>query len=146
MISSDSGSVGSERNTMKWVRSDDGALFGVCKGLAQSMDMSVGLVRLLAVLLFLCFGFGVGVYILLAIALPKRSQSEQARKKRLLGVCAYLAKKSDLEVGFVRFVALILLFASFGLTIVAYVIAYMMLPDEESSASRSNPSVPPSTT
>ncbi|HAG91780.1 MAG TPA: hypothetical protein DCL41_07905 [Bdellovibrionales bacterium] len=131
----------------KWVRADDGALFGVCKGLAQSMGISVGLTRLVLVLSVLCFGFGFGLYILLAIALPKKSEMDQAYNKRILGVCSYLAKNNQMDVGLVRFLALVLLFASFGFTFIAYVIAYMMLPeDEKSSASRSNPSVPPSTT
>ncbi len=132
--------------TLKWVRSEKGAIFGVCKGLAESMDFSVGLLRLLLIVAVLFGGFGVGLYILLAIALPRRDRVDRAYKSRILGVCAYIARRSNLEVGLVRFVALILLLASFGLTAVAYIVCYMMLPEEEkSSASRSNPSVPPST-
>lgn len=133
--------------THRWVRAENGAIFGVCKGLGESMDLPVGVIRLLLVISILFAGFGLGLYILLAIALPRRDRLDKAYKARILGVCAYIARRSHIEVGLVRFIALILLFASFGLTVLAYVIAYMLLPEEEkSSDSRSKPSVPPSTT
>lgn len=131
----------------RWLRSENGAIFGVCKGLAETLDISVGAVRLIWVASVLFLGLGLGIYILLALSLPRRDRLYQAYQPKLLGVCAYIAKRSKVEVGLVRLVALILLFASFGVTLLVYIVAYMLLPDgEESSASRSKPSVPPSTT
>lgn len=132
---------------LKWVRSQNGAFFGVCKGLAESLDISVGFLRLLWLVSILFAGFGLGVYFILALSLPRKDRLSEAYKGRILGVCAHFAQKSNIEVGLVRFIALILFFASAGLTLFAYVVAYMMLPEEDqSSASRSKPSVPPSTT
>jgi len=111
------------------------------------MDLPVGMTRVAWVLSLLCFGVGLWPYLLLAMSLPRRDKVEQAYDKRILGVCAALAKKTDIEVGLIRLIALIVLFASFGTTVVVYFIAYLMLPEEgKSSASRSNPSVPPSIT
>lgn len=131
---------------MKWVRAENGAIFGVCKGIAQSMEWPVGWTRLALVAAILFGGVGFGVYILLAIALPRRDRLDKAYNSKILGVCAHIAKKSNMEVGVVRFAALLLLIFSFGLTVLIYVIAYMLLPDAKSSDSRNKPSVPPSTT
>jgi phage shock protein C len=108
----------------KWVRSENGAIFGVCKGLAEGMGLSVGLVRALWILSTLFLGVGFGLYILLALSLPRRDRLYQAYQSKILGVCAYISRRSQVEVGIIRFVALILLFASMGLTFVAYLIGY----------------------
>jgi phage shock protein PspC (stress-responsive transcriptional regulator) len=132
--------------TFKWIRAKDGVLFGVCKGIARALDLPVGLVRLIWILCVLIGGVGLGAYLLLAISLPHEDKVYESLQPRILGVCALLAKRSDLEVGMVRFLALCLLFASLGLTSVIYLISYFVLDDQESVASRSNPSRPPSTT
>lgn len=131
---------------MKWVRAENGAIFGVCKGIAQSMEWSVGWTRLLLVAALLFCGVGFGLYVLLALSLPRRDRLDKAYKSRILGVCAHIARKSNTEVGLVRFAALLLLIFSFGTTTLLYVIAYMLLPEAKSSDSRNKPSVPPSTT
>jgi phage shock protein C len=66
-------------------RARDGMIFGVCKGLARSMDVGVGWVRLLAVLLLVFGGIWIpiGLYILAAIimkpepVLPLESASDR---------------------------------------------------------------------
>lgn len=131
----------------RWVRARDGALFGVCKGIARALDLPVGMVRVLWLVCVLCAGVGLGAYILFAISLPREDKVKDAYQPRLLGVCAKVAKRVDLEVGLVRFLALGLLFASLGITALFYVIGYFVLPDQpEIVDSRSRPSNPPSTT
>ncbi|MCC6487889.1 MAG: PspC domain-containing protein [Candidatus Hydrogenedentes bacterium] len=53
-------------------RSRDGMIAGVCAGIAESMDVSPGLVRLLYVLVSMCSAAfpGVLVYIVLWILMP----------------------------------------------------------------------------
>ena len=127
---------------MKWIRAKDGAIFGVCKGLARTLDIPVGLFRLLWLLSVLFVGVGFGLYLLFAICLPREDKQDKARQGRVLGVCARIARKTDLEVGVVRFVALCLLLLSLGSTLVGYVVLHFVL--DQNSASR--PSTPPATT
>lgn len=132
--------------TFRWTRAKDGILFGVCKGVARALDVPVGALRLIWILGVLFGGIGLGVYLLLAIGLPREDRVYQALQPRLLGVCVQVAKRVDLEIGIVRFLALCLLFASLGLTSIIYVVGYFCLPDQpEDVASRSKPSNPPST-
>lgn len=135
-----------------FVRSENGAICGVCKGLAQKLDVPVGLVRLGFVLSVICFGFGLGVYILLALALPRGDKLQKALEPKVLGVCAFYSKKLDIEVGLVRLLALILLVGFSLLTFIGYFVVYLMIPEDQrprdegkSSVSRNSPSVPPST-
>ncbi len=60
---------------MKWVRAKDGAIFGVCKGLARTLDIPVEIFRLLWLLSILFLGAGIGLYLLLAICLPREEQT-----------------------------------------------------------------------
>lgn len=130
----------------RWVRSQDSALFGVCKGIAKATQTPVGLVRAVWLVCVLFGGIGIGAYILLAISLPREDQVYQSMQPRFLGVCARLAKRMDVEPGVVRFFSICLLFASLGLTAVLYVIGYFVFENQpEAVASRSNPSNPPST-
>jgi phage shock protein C len=133
--------------TLRWVRSKDGMIFGVCKGLARTLNLPLGLLRLIWILCVLFGGLGLGLYLLLACSLPREDKVFQAQQPRLLGVCLKLSQKTDLEVGIVRFLCLCFLFASLGTTAVLYVIGYFVLPDQpDEVASRNNPSNPPSTT
>src|SRR5690242_13915217 len=102
--------------TNRWVRAQDGAIFGVCKGVAKTLNLPVGMVRLVWIACVLLGGVGLGAYILLAISLPREDRVYEASKPRLLGVCAAFAKRADMDIGAVRFVFLLLLLASLGLT------------------------------
>ena len=127
---------------MKWVRAKDGALFGVCKGLARTLEVPVGLFRLLWLFSVLFVGVGFGLYLLFALCLPREDKQAQALKGRVLGVCARIARKTDLEVGIVRFAAVCLLLLSLGSTLVGYVVLHFVLDQN----SESKPSTPPATT
>jgi len=133
---------------MKGVRAQDGALFGVCKGMARALDISVGMTRLLWVLLVLFFGVGIGLYIMLAIALPREDKVLQAIDPMLLGVCSRISRKTDMDVGVVRFITLCLLIPSMGATLVGYVILYFVIdgePVKTVQSSDKSPSTPRST-
>ena len=54
-------------------RSRDGLLFGVCKGIAEYFDFSVGWTRMITVITFLLTGFApIGIiYIILALMMKK---------------------------------------------------------------------------
>lgn len=117
----------------RWVRAKDGALFGVCKGVARAMNLPVGMVRLVWLICVFLGGVGLGVYLLLALTLPREDKMQAALRPRLLGVCAQFSKRVDLEVGLVRFLFVSLLLASLGLGSVLYVIGYLYFSDEPST-------------
>lgn len=131
---------------MKWVRSRDGALFGVCKGIANTLGISVGVFRLLWVFSVLFFGVGIALYLMLAISLPREDKAVQALEPWILGVCSRISLRTNLEVGIVRFLAISLAFLSFGATIVGYLILYFVMDESpRNHNSESKPSTPPAT-
>lgn len=130
---------------MKWVRSSNGAIFGVCKGLAHTLGISVGIVRLLWLFSILFCGVGLALYFMLAISLPREDKAAQALEPWILGVCAKISLRTGLEVGIVRFLAICLSLLSLGATLIGYVVLYFIMDDEPQS-SESNPKTPPATT
>ncbi|MGD1823393.1 MAG: PspC domain-containing protein [Pleomorphochaeta sp.] len=61
-----------KRQRRKLYRSKNGLIFGVCEGLANYTGISVGLIRFLTILTFICSGFApIGIiYLLMAVFLP----------------------------------------------------------------------------
>ena len=45
---------------------------GVCAGLGNELDIDPIIIRMLFVLLFLCFGFGLFIYIILWLVMPSK--------------------------------------------------------------------------
>lgn len=131
---------------MKWVRSKDGMIAGVCKGLAQSLEIPVGLFRALWIASILFFGVGVGFYLLLAISLPREDRLVESLNARFLGVCALISKKTLVEVGVIRFLTICLALLSMGTTVLGYVILYFVLDNSKNHASDNKPATPPATT
>lgn len=115
---------------MKWVRASDGAIFGVCKGLARTLDVPVGLFRLLWLGSVIFLGAGIWLYLMLAISLPREDKAVQALEPWILGVCSRLALRTNLEVGIVRFLAICLAFLSMGATLIGYIVLYFVLDDQ----------------
>lgn len=130
---------------MKWVRASDGAIFGVCKGVARALDIPVGVVRLLWILSVLFLGAGVLFYLMLAISLPREDKTVQALEPWILGVCSKIALRSNLEVGIVRFLTICVALLSMGATVVGYVVLYFVLDDNTQRSSDNKPSTPPAT-
>lgn len=114
----------------KWVRSENGWIAGVCQGLADSFNLPVGVLRACVVLFtFLAFGTGLLVYLILAFCLPEKNSVALSEQKKLLGVCLRLSRAFNLEVGLVRALTVFLALASFGITVVGYVILHFLVPD-----------------
>jgi phage shock protein PspC (stress-responsive transcriptional regulator) len=113
----------------RWIRSKDGAIFGVCKGLARTLDVPVGMLRLLWLASVLFAGFGLGFYMLLSFCLPREDRLAESCEPRLLGVCAKLSRRISVEVGIVRLIVLTSFLASLGMTTILYVIGYFLLED-----------------
>jgi phage shock protein PspC (stress-responsive transcriptional regulator) len=116
--------------TVRFYRSKEGYLAGVCRGLAESFELSPTLVRILWLGAVFFYGFGLGVYIILAISLPRQDQLEKAFNRRLLGVCGRLSRKMKWEVGLVRFTTVLLSLGSLGFAVLAYIVLYFSFEEE----------------
>jgi len=117
-------------DTLKWVRSRDGWIAGVCQGLGERFGVSPLLIRIGWLVSVLAFGTGLLIYILLALSLPLEDEIDQAYESKFLGVCANLAERSGMEVGIVRFLTLLVGLGSLGLTMIAYFVLYLVLDDK----------------
>ncbi len=132
---------------MKWVRARDGALFGVAKGLAQTLGIPVGLFRFLWLVSLLFFGAGLWLYLMLALSLPREDKVQQAMEPWVLGVCTNISRRTEVEVGIIRFLAICLAVISLGATLVGYFILYFVLdkPQTTHQSSDNKPFTPPPT-
>jgi phage shock protein PspC (stress-responsive transcriptional regulator) len=117
----------------RWVRSADGMIAGVSGGLAKALGVEPWIVRLLWVVSVLAFGTGVAIYLVLAFCLPREDRLHEAYQKRYLGVCYRISRKTGHEVGLIRVLAVALALASFGATMVAYLVLYVVLKEDEKS-------------
>lgn len=114
----------------RWVRSSDGVVTGVAKGLAEALELDPGLVRLLWVISVLAFGSGLMAYLVLSVCLPREDQIHEAYHGKLLGVCARIAKRLGVEVGLVRVFWALLAMLTFGLTALAYIALHFLMPEQ----------------
>jgi len=117
---------------MKWVRSPDGMIAGVCEGLGKQLDINPLIIRAAWLVTVLFFGTGLLFYFIMAYALPRSDRLPEAEGKRYLGVCSRIARRSGVDIGLVRALTVILALFSFGATIVGYVIMYFVLPEDDS--------------
>lgn len=115
-------------HTQKWVRAKDGMIGGVCEGLGRSFDINPWVLRAFWLAAVLLFGTGLLFYVILWVSLPVAG--EDPYHKRLLGVCSRIARRTDLDVGLVRALTVLLSLASLGATVVGYVILYFVLEDQ----------------
>lgn len=121
---------GQVRPQVRFYRSKNGFLAGVCRGFAESFDFSPTLVRILWLGAVCFYGLGLGMYVILAIALPRQDELDKAFNRRLLGVCGKLAKKMQWEVGIVRASTIFLALGSFGFAVLAYIVLYFSFEEE----------------
>jgi len=112
---------------MKWTRSNNGILLGVCQGLGESFKIEPWLLRFL--LLFSVFFLGTGflIYICLGISLPIKGKVMEAKETKLLGVCYRIARHSNIEIGLVRFSFLFFTLISGGIVLLFYFILHFVL-------------------
>ena len=132
---------------MKWTRSKDGAIFGVCKGLAKTFEIPVGALRLLWILSVVFLGAGLWLYLIRAVSLPREDKAIEALDPWILGVCSKAAFRTGLEIGIVRFLAICLGIMSLGASIVGYVVLYFVFDDKKNQpSSDKSPTTPPAIT
>ncbi len=132
-------SIGFQNNPQnyRFVRSNEGSLFGVCAGLSQAFGIDLVTMRIIWVIALLWFGCGLLLYLALAITLPRVDQLDHALDSKLLGVCARISTRYAVEVGIVRlgFLALTVISAGFG-GVLFYIILHFVIPKNKASAGR----------
>lgn len=112
-----------------WVRNtSDKVIAGVCSGIARQIDAPTWVIRVLWICAILFFGTGVLLYLAFAIALPRDDDPDHGLRPKILGVCARIGRRGDLEVGLARLIALLLLFVSGGSAALAYIVVALVLP------------------
>jgi phage shock protein C len=131
-------------------RSPNGLFGGVCEGLARRYDMPVGLIRLAWLASVLFFGTGVLLYLVLWWIVPRsdelpvepviwerdelgRPSAPLARTevdRMFLGVCGGLARRWQIDPSLVRLGALSLAVVSLGTSVLAYLIAALVMPTQ----------------
>jgi diaminohydroxyphosphoribosylaminopyrimidine deaminase/5-amino-6-(5-phosphoribosylamino)uracil reductase len=120
-------SSSTSKPTLKFYRSQNGWIFGICEGLGESFDLPPLLIRFFWVLSFFLYGLGLGIYLALAVSLPRKDKIEKAFEKQFLGVCVLLSNKMSLEIGVIRFLTVLLALTTGGFAILAYIILYFSL-------------------
>jgi phage shock protein C len=126
---------GSAAGRRTWVRSQDGLVAGVCSGLARAIGVEPWIIRLLWMIVVFAFGTGILFYFLAMLTLPREDRVMRAERKKIMGVCLRISHASGIEVGLVRLIALSSLVMSFGMTFVAYLVLWFVLPTEQEMAS-----------
>lgn len=121
----------------RWTRASDGALAGVCKGLADALGIEIWIVRVIWLIAVLWFGTGILLYLILTICLPRVDKLDQALDRKLLGVCARIAKRYRIEVGIVRTGFVVMALGTFGVAILGYGLCYFFVPKANEPVSRS---------
>lgn len=121
----------------RWTRASDGALAGVCKGLGDALGIETWILRVIWIVSVLWFGTGILFYLILAICLPRVDKLDHALDRKLLGVCARIAKRYRIEVGLVRTGFVLLALITFGVAILGYGLCYFIVPKADEPASRS---------
>lgn len=120
----------------RWTRASDGALAGVCQGLGVALGIETWILRVIWIISVLWFGTGFLFYLILAICLPRVDKLDQALDRKLLGVCARIAKRYRIEVGLVRTGFILVALLTFGVAILGYGLGYFLIPKVQESKSR----------
>lgn len=130
--------ISCDQPNYRWVRASDGAIAGVCKGLGQAFGIETWIMRVIWLIAVLWFGTGIALYLILAICLPRADKLDQALDRKILGVCARIAKRYCIEVGIVRSGFVLLALITFGVAILGYGLGYFFIPKtDEDPKSRS---------
>ena len=119
-------------SNQRWLRSPHGLIAGVCKGLAEQFGLEAWLIRLVWII-GACMGVGIITYFIFWICLPRADRQEQGAQKIILGVCARLHRRGDIDVGLARLLAVLLFFFSGGAAVVGYIVLYFLLPENKSA-------------
>ncbi len=121
-------------NNSRWVRRRENAIFtGVSAGLARQFDVEPWIIRMFWVMAALVtFGGAILLYLACAISFPREEQVEVTPRKMILGVCARIHERGDMEVGLARLLALTLLFITGGAALVGYIVLHFVLTPQNS--------------
>ena len=117
-----------------WVRAEDGIIGGVCLGLARQFNLSPWLVRALWLGSATFFGTGIFLYIMCLVSFPRSDRLGSRHEKVIMGVCARIGKRGDIDVGLARLIGLFLLVFSFPVTIVGYIVLYFVLTENQNKS------------
>lgn len=121
-----------------WRRSRDAVLAGVCAGIAQRIGAEPWVVRSIWAFSILCFGTGIALYAVLWVCMPRGDDRFGGLERMLLGVCARIARRGDVDIAVARLIAIALLFLSGGAAIVGYVVLYFLLPEKNHGGSQAS--------
>ncbi len=113
---------------IKWKRSTDGWILGVCEGLGQSFGINPNILRALLLVSMFAFGTGFLVYMILGLTLPKEDDIFDYSESKFLGVCQRIARSSEIELGLVRVFTVVSFLASAGMTFILYIVLNFVLP------------------
>lgn len=113
----------------RWVRSTEGWVFGVFDGLGERFDVEPNLLRAIWFLSVFLFGSGIFLYLLMSMVLPREDKLERYEESKFLGVCLKLSRNYGVDLGLVRLIAVMSFLASFGLSLIAYLAIYILLPE-----------------
>jgi phage shock protein PspC (stress-responsive transcriptional regulator) len=103
------------------VRSKNGWIAGVCRGIADQMGLPTWLVRAIWIFSTPFLGLNILFYIFCAISFPREDLVEKSQRPQVLGVCYYLSKQASVDVGVLRLCACFFGFMSFGTVLLIYV-------------------------
>lgn len=115
-----------------WTRSKDGLVAGVCQGLADRFDVEPWIFRVAFLVGAAIGGASLILYLILAFGLPREDRVQEAQRGRVLGVCAHIARKQNLDVGVVRVITLLVFCSTFSTALIAYLVLYVVLSREDS--------------
>jgi|GEM_PF-1237232 len=111
-----------------FLRSRDGIVAGVCKGIAQKLEVDPWLIRIIWLASVMIFGAGIALYVVLALGLTREDLIEKANTKKILGVCLRISQNAQVEVGMVRVLTMISALMSLGVVVLAYVVLHFFMP------------------
>jgi phage shock protein PspC (stress-responsive transcriptional regulator) len=112
----------------QWLRAKDGIISGVCKGIAQRLEVDPWLIRLAWLASVLIFGAGLALYIVLSIGLTREDRIAEANTKKILGVCLRICQNAQVDVGMVRVLTLVSALMSLGVVVLVYLVLHFFMP------------------
>ena len=115
----------------KWIRSRDGIIGGVCEGLGQRYEVEPWLIRMFWLFSLAFFGIGAVLYLVMMFVVPREDKLRSANRKKILGVCYRISLVLRVDVGLVRTLMVMSAITSFGVVLVAYVVLYFLLPQQQ---------------
>lgn len=113
----------------RFVRAENGVFAGVCKGVANQLEIDAGVVRLLWLISVLFFGTGILLYAFLAFLLPLESKVTEYEQPKLLGLCSRIGANYGHEVALIRMLFVASFLFSGGISLILYLGLYVFIPE-----------------